>query len=113
MRLASGAVGAVTASCLLAHKARAGVEIVAPGLVLAVSEERLIVDDGTVREEQRAAATAKVDVDRAFVEAVRGDGDPAAIAAPYDEALRTHRLACALARSADERRPVRVEEAGG
>ncbi len=113
LRLASGAVGAVTASCLLAHKARAGVEIIAEGLVLAVSEEGLTVDDGTVREERRAAPTAKVDVDRAFVDAVRGDGDPAAIGAPYAEALRTHRLACAISRSALERRPVRVETPDG
>ena len=113
LHLASGAVGAVTASCLLARKARAGVEIVAEGLVLAVSEEGLTVDDGTVREERRAAPTAKVDVDRAFVAAVRGDGDPAAIAAPYAEALRTHRLACAISRSALERRPVRLERPDG
>jgi predicted dehydrogenase len=106
-------VGAVTATCLLTHKARAGVEVVADGLLLFVGEDGLVADDGTVREERRAAATAKVAVDRAFVEAVRGDGDPAAIAAPYEEALRTHRLAAAIARSAAERRPVRVEAGGG
>jgi predicted dehydrogenase len=110
LRLASGAVGSVTATCLLDHKARAGVEIVADGLLVALAEDRLTVDDGVVCEERRAAGSARVEVDRAFMAAVRGDGDPSAIAAPYDEALRTHRLGCAIARSAAERRPVRVDD---
>jgi myo-inositol 2-dehydrogenase / D-chiro-inositol 1-dehydrogenase len=107
--LQSGGVGVVTASCLLAHKARTAVEVVSDGVMVTLTDELLTVDDGVVREERRAAATAKVDVDSAFIRAVRGEDDPAAIAAPYEEALRTHRLACAIARSAAERRPVRVD----
>jgi len=113
MRLASGGVGAVTASCLLERKARAGVEIVADGLLVVVAEDRLIVDDGVAREERHAAGNARVEVDRAFLAAVRGEADPAAIAAPYEEALRTHRLGCAIARSAAERRPVTVGRGDG
>ena len=43
-------------------------------------------------------AAARIAVDRAFVDAVRGIGDDVRV--PYAEALRTHRLACALASSA-------------
>ena len=50
-------------------------------------------------------------MDRAFVDAVRGIGDD--VRAPYAEALRTHRLACALAASAATGQPVRPAETGG
>jgi predicted dehydrogenase len=43
-------------------------------------------------------------VDRAFVDAVRGVGDD--VRAPYATALRTHRVACALAESARRGEPV-------
>ena len=50
-------------------------------------------------------AAARVAVDRAFVDAIRGTGND--VRAPYAEALRTHRLACALASSATTGQPVR------
>jgi predicted dehydrogenase len=50
-------------------------------------------------------AAARVAVDRAFVDAVRGVGND--VRAPYAEALRTHRLACALASSAVTGQPAR------
>jgi predicted dehydrogenase len=40
---------------------------------------------------------ARVAVDRAFIDAVRGLGDDVRV--PYAEALRTHRLALAITRS--------------
>jgi myo-inositol 2-dehydrogenase / D-chiro-inositol 1-dehydrogenase len=62
---------------------------------------------GDPAEELVAAdpAAARVAVDRAFVDAVRGIGDDVRV--PYAEALRTHRLACALASSAATGQPVR------
>lgn len=51
--------------------------------------------------------TSEAASDLAFVQAVLGHAD--AVRVPYDEALRTHRLACAVALSAVERRPVRLE----
>jgi predicted dehydrogenase len=45
-------------------------------------------------------------VDRAFVDAVRGIGNDVRV--PYAEALRTHRLACALAASAATGKPARL-----
>ena len=48
----------------------------------------------------------RVLVDRAFIGAVRGE--PTGVVVSYPEALRTHRLACAIDRSARSRVPVRV-----
>ena len=50
---------------------------------------------------------AKTMVDRTFVDAVQGK--EADVRAPYREALKTHRLALALARSAREREPVMLD----
>jgi predicted dehydrogenase len=42
--------------------------------------------------------SARIAVDRAFIDAVRGDGDD--IRVPYAEALRTHAVALAVAEAA-------------
>ena len=95
---------------MLDWKHRAGVEIVADGLVLTVGEDGLVWRDAT--GEGRVPAdpeAARVAVDRAFVDAVRGIADD--IRVPYPEALRTHRLACAVAQSAATGRMVRLAPA--
>ena len=60
--------------------------------------------DGTRR--RPPADDARVAVDREFVDVVRGLRSATAV--PYAEALRTHRVACALARSAETGGPVPV-----
>lgn len=99
LRFAGGAVGSLAASSLLPAKHRAGLELVADGLRLVITETSLAVHDAD------GEATHPIDpdeakrrVDRAFVDAVQGRGDD--VRAPYEVALRTHRVACALARSA-------------
>jgi myo-inositol 2-dehydrogenase / D-chiro-inositol 1-dehydrogenase len=108
LRFRDGAVGTLCVTCSLGWKQRAGLEVVADGLWLSVSEEELVIREGSgdpVRVTGDPAA-ARVAVDRAFVDAVRGIGDD--VRAPYAEALRTHRLACALAESAATGTPVRL-----
>lgn len=119
LTFANGAVGTVTTSCVLDGKHRAGVEIVADGLVLGVGEDWLEVGG---RRREFDPWTARVAADRAFVDALRGTTTPASrrfsagesspsalLALPdHGEALRTHRLACALARSAATGEPVTV-----
>src|SRR5262249_1144486 len=85
-------------------------EIVADGLALTLTEDALIHhhDSGPERIPSDPGE-ARVAVDRAFVDAVRGLGDD--IRTPYPEALRTHRLACALVRSAEAGRTVRLAPA--
>ncbi|MGI5215168.1 Gfo/Idh/MocA family protein [Plantactinospora sp. CA-290183] len=108
LRFAGGAVGTLTATCALGWKHRAGLEVYADGLALAVAEDALEVRDGD--GDWRIAGdpqAARVAVDRAFVDAVRGVGDDVRV--PYAEALRTHLLALAVAESAATGRAVRVE----
>lgn len=109
LRFAGGAVGTLAATCVLGWKERAGLEIYADGLALSISETGLTVRtaDGldTVDSDPESARIA---VDRAFVDAVRGQGDD--IRVPYAEALRTHALALAVAESAATGRPVAPRE---
>jgi myo-inositol 2-dehydrogenase / D-chiro-inositol 1-dehydrogenase len=106
MRFAAGAVGTVAATCVLGWKERAGLEIYADGLALAVSETGLVVRDADGgRTVPSDPDSARVAVDRAFVAAVRGEEQD--IRVPYAEALRTHALAVAVAESAATGRAVR------
>ena len=106
LRFAAGAVGTLATTCVLGWKQRAGLEVYADGLFLGLTETELIVRDAdgehTVASDPE---TARVAVDRAFIDAVRGTGDD--IRVPYAEALRTHLLALAVAESAATGRPVR------
>jgi predicted dehydrogenase len=109
LRFRSGALGTLSTTCLLGWKQRAGLELIAEGLWLSVGEGRLVIREGSADPVEEAVtadpAAARVAVDRAFVDAVRGIGNDVRV--PYPEALRTHRLACALAASAATGQPVR------
>ena len=110
LRFAGGAVGSLASTCLLPHLHRAGIEVVADGMWLSLSETELVVEADGERSLWRARTDARPFPDRDFIQAVRGGPDR--IRVPWPEAYRTHRLACALTRSADEGRPV-VLQAGG
>jgi predicted dehydrogenase len=111
LRFASGAVGTVASSCLLPRLHRAGVQVVADGLSLELSETELVVEADGRRSAWKADADARPRPDRDFVAAVRGGPDR--IRVPWPEAYRTHLLACAITRSADEGRPLRVASGDG
>ncbi|RSM55763.1 oxidoreductase [Actinoplanes sp. ATCC 53533] len=105
LRFASGAVGTLAATCVLGWKERAGLEIYADGLALALTETGLTVRDADgQRTVDGDPESARVAVDRAFIDAVRGDGDD--IRVPYAEALRTHAVALAVAEAAATGRAV-------
>ncbi len=110
LRFRRGALGTLSTTCLLGWKQRAGLELVAEGLWLSVGEDGLAIrEEGAGPVEEFIAAdpeAARVAVDRAFIDAVRGIGND--VRAPYAEALRTHRLACALATSAATGQRVRL-----
>jgi myo-inositol 2-dehydrogenase / D-chiro-inositol 1-dehydrogenase len=110
LRFASGAVGSVTSTCLLPRLHRAGVQVVADGLSLELTETRLVVEEDGRRDAWDADADARPRPDRDFLAAVRGGEDR--IRVPWPEAYRTHLLACAITRSAEQGRPLAVEGSG-
>ena len=106
MRRLGGAVGSFTNSCLLPRAHRIGVELVAPGLGLWLTEHRLVVTDADGERVVDRDVDPFEAEDRAFVAAVRGEGDD--VRTPYREALRTHRLAVAVATAAADGGTVRL-----
>jgi predicted dehydrogenase len=104
LRFSSGAVGSLSSTCLLGWKHRASVQVFGDGLALELSEEALVVDTGSGPRAWPDRGDAKVRVDRDFIDAVKRGRNRVRV--PYQEALRTHRVACALARSAEEGTPV-------
>jgi predicted dehydrogenase len=109
LRFRSGAVGSLVATCLLTAKHRAGLELFADGLTLSLSELDMAFDRGDGARVTPAAGDAKRQVDRDFVDAVRGG--PNRVRVDYSEALATHRLACAVAVSAERAKAVELEPA--
>jgi myo-inositol 2-dehydrogenase / D-chiro-inositol 1-dehydrogenase len=110
LSFADGAVGTLSTASVLGWKHRAGVEVVADGLVVGVGEDWLeVYDGGEPQRHEFDRMTACVAADRAFVDAVAGRPvDPHRSPPDHAEALRTHRLATAVARSAATGRPERV-----
>ena len=111
LSFANGAVGTLSTASVLGWKHRAGVEVVADGLVIGVGEDWLEVRDGAdpPRRHEFDRMTACVAADRAFVDEVAGRPvDPDRSPPDHAEALRTHRLATAVARSAASGTPERV-----
>jgi myo-inositol 2-dehydrogenase / D-chiro-inositol 1-dehydrogenase len=111
LKFQSGAVGTVAAACCVDWKHRAGLELHADGLSVTIYEDRVIARtaQGPVHRSLQPD-DAKRAADRAFIDAVVGNGAArGGILVDYDEALRTHQLACAIAASAVHNRPVRLD----
>jgi myo-inositol 2-dehydrogenase / D-chiro-inositol 1-dehydrogenase len=107
LRFRSGAVGTVSTSCVLPVPTAAGLDVVADGLSVHLTETALRVRTGEGEEHAEPAVDARRAVDRAFVDVLAGR--PAAPGlVDVGEALHTHRLACAVARAARTGSAVRV-----
>jgi predicted dehydrogenase len=104
LRFCNGAVGTLSATCLFHRKHATSLDVVAPGLAIEVSEDELVVRDGAGEQRRAPGNDARVEVDREFIEVVRGR--LAAARAPYEDALASHRVACAMAESAVSGAPV-------
>jgi myo-inositol 2-dehydrogenase/D-chiro-inositol 1-dehydrogenase len=105
LRFTGGTVGSLTAASTLPGKQRANIELICDGRRVEISETAYAVEDEhgrTIHDESFDAAKRRVD--RAFIDAVQGR--PGDVLASYEVALRTHRVACAIARSAVDGTPV-------
>ena len=104
LRFASGAVGSISSTCLLGWPHRIGLNLFCDGMAIELTEFDLMVDVGAGRPVRSAQGDPFVREDRDFVDAVAGRANR--IRAPYLDALESHRLAIAAARSARDRRPI-------
>jgi len=110
LRFANGAVGTLSTTCRLGWKHRAALELYADGVAVAISEDGCEVRTADGHEWHPVdPMDAKRAVDRAFLDAV--GGDRSGLLVDYPDALVSHQLACALAVSAAERRPVELAAA--
>jgi predicted dehydrogenase len=100
LHFASGALGSVSSTCLLNWPHRVGLHLFCEGMAVEMSEFEIMVDVGKGRPVQKAQGDPFVREDRDFIDAVQGK--PNKIRVPYAEALKTHRLTTAAARSARE-----------
>ena len=105
---ASGAVGTVASTCLLGWPHRVGLHLFGDRIAVELSEHDLMVDVGRGRPTRPAEGDPFMREDRAFVDAVKGETNR--IRTPYAEALKTHRLVTAAARSAREGRTLSLDE---
>lgn len=107
LRLASGAVGTVSVSCVLLALAAAGLHVIGDGVELELTETTLRVRtrDGEVSAEPEVDGRRAVD--RAFVDLLSGEPASPGIV-DVAEALRTHRLAWAVSEAARTGTTVRV-----
>jgi myo-inositol 2-dehydrogenase/D-chiro-inositol 1-dehydrogenase len=108
LRLASGAVGTVSTSCVLPAPTAAGLEVVADGTAVHLTEKALRVRTTSGDEDTTPTVDARTAVDRAFVDVVSGRAAPPALV-DVAEALSTHRLAWAVAEAARTGTTVRVD----
>jgi predicted dehydrogenase len=110
LHFASGALGTIASTCLLNWPHRVGLHLFCEGMAIEMSEFELMVDVGRGRPIQKAEGDPFVREDRDFIDAVRGKMNR--IRAPYAEAIKTHRLATAAARSAREGRIIELGPEG-
>jgi predicted dehydrogenase/glycosyltransferase involved in cell wall biosynthesis len=107
LRFASGAICNLAATCLLRWGHRMGLHVFADALAIEITDHDLMVDVGRGRPTRSADGDPVWREDRAFIDAVRGGENR--IRAAYSEALQTHLVALAVARSARSGAPVRME----
>jgi myo-inositol 2-dehydrogenase / D-chiro-inositol 1-dehydrogenase len=107
LAFASGAVGTLAATCTLAAKGRAGIDVAADGVLVELTETSLRISGPDGSEELQPAVDGRLAVDRAFVDVLSGRPAPPGLV-DYAEALHTHRVACAIAEAVRTNGPVRV-----
>jgi predicted dehydrogenase len=109
LRFESGAVGTVSTSCVAPPPTAAGVEVVAGAVWVHLTEASLHTRTADGEQVSAPAVDGRHAVDRAFVDVLSGRPAPPGLV-DVAEALRTHRLAVAVARACLTGTGVRVGE---
>jgi predicted dehydrogenase len=109
LRLESGAVGTVSTSCVLPAPTAAGLEVVADGTWVHLTETALRIRNRSGDEDVTPGVDARTALDRAFVDVVSGRPAPPGLV-DVAEALDTHRLAWAVAEATRTGTTVRVPQ---
>lgn len=92
LRFAHGALGVVTATCVLAASDTVELRLHREGELIVITQDAITIDTGAERRVLRHQADPVAVEDRAFLAAVRA-GDPTLAICSYADALRTHRVA--------------------
>lgn len=90
-----GAIGAFAATCLLPATADVSLRLACDGTLISITQESIEIRDehGTRTSERRNDPL--LEQDRAFLRAVEAR-NPSLLYCDYEDALRTHRLCCAI-----------------
>ena len=118
VRYDSGPVGSFTATCILGGTSAQEIRLFSDGLAITVRQQGVLYEDARVKAVTAmdgftgsrlwgVTATRYVptgndpfrDENRAFLDAI-GHGDPARLFSSYEDAVRTHRLTCAIREAA-------------
>lgn len=98
LRLKSGAVGAVTSSCVANHSERVGVEIVTPDATVSLTSQKLTICEDGRTTDYCAKVNMYYEENRTFIDAIIS-GKPSKIRSPYSDAIRTFSATCAASDS--------------
>ena len=95
LRFNGGTPGSFTSTCLLGTSSAAHLQLVCEGVMVTISQQAVTYERAGERREVRTGVDPFVVENRAFLHAVR-TGNDAGILSTYADALRTHRLCCAV-----------------
>jgi predicted dehydrogenase/glycosyltransferase involved in cell wall biosynthesis/threonine dehydrogenase-like Zn-dependent dehydrogenase len=101
----SGVIATIASTCLLGWNHKVGLNLFADRLAIELTDHDIMVDVGAGRPVRQAEGDPVWREDRDFIDAVRGGDNH--IRCTYADALATHRLALAVASSAQSGDPIR------
>ncbi|HYP20391.1 MAG TPA: Gfo/Idh/MocA family oxidoreductase [Chloroflexia bacterium] len=108
LKFSTGAVGTMSSTCLLNWPHRVGLHLFSEGMAIELSDRDIMIDVGQGRPVHYQQGDPVVREDRDFIDAVQGKTNK--VRCPYSEALKTHCVTTAAARSLVEGRPLRPFE---
>jgi predicted dehydrogenase len=108
LKFSTGAVGTMSSTCLLNWPHRVGLHLFSEGMAIELSDREIMIDVGQGRPVHYQQGDPVVREDRDFIDAVQGKANK--VRCPYSEALKTHYVTTAAARSLLEGRPLRPFE---